>query len=58
MEWLTQNWIWLALAIGMIFMMRRGGAGGCCGGHNVKEAPAKSADGPDRKAGGSAGGCH
>jgi len=35
MEWLSQNWIWLAFAAAMIFMMRRGGAGGaggCCGG--------------------------
>lgn len=35
MEWLSQNWIWLALAIGVVFMMRRGGHGGhggCCGG--------------------------
>lgn len=35
MEWLTQNWIWLALGIGAVLMMRRGahgGHGGCCGG--------------------------
>ena len=35
MEWLTQNWIWLALGIGALLMFRRGGQGGhggCCGG--------------------------
>jgi len=32
MEWLSQNWVWLALTIGIVFMMRRGGHGGCCGG--------------------------
>ena len=32
MEWLAQNWILLALGIGMVVMMRRGGHGGCCGG--------------------------
>ena len=31
MEWLSQNWIWLALGIGAIVMMSRGG--GCCGSH-------------------------
>ena len=30
MEWLSQNWIWLALGVGAVFMMTRGG--GCCGG--------------------------
>ena len=34
MEWLSQNWIWLALGIGAVFMMTRGarGGGGCCSG--------------------------
>jgi len=27
MEWLAQNWIWLALGIGVIFWMSRGGLG-------------------------------
>ena len=35
MEWLSQNWVWLALGIGAIFMMRRGG--GCCGSHGGDE---------------------
>ena len=54
MEWLSQNWIWLALGVGMVLMMRRGGAGGCCGGtHDTVdkrvepgEAKAKSAATP------------
>lgn len=29
MEWLSQNWIWLLLAIGFVFMLKRGGMG--CG---------------------------
>ena len=35
MAWLSHNWIWLALGIGVVFMMSRGGHGGhggCCGG--------------------------
>ena len=32
MEWISQNWLWLALGIGIVVMMRRGGHGGCCGG--------------------------
>lgn len=39
MDWLSQNWIWLALGVGMVLMMRRGGAGGCCGGHDAKAKP-------------------
>ena len=31
MEWLSQNWFWLVFGIGLVLMMRRGGAGGCCG---------------------------
>lgn len=27
MQWLTQNWIWILLAVGFFFMMRRGGCG-------------------------------
>ena len=52
MEWLSQNWIWLALIGGMIWMHRRGGAmGGCCGHSMAHEGPgreskAQSADAP------------
>ena len=43
MEWLTQNWIWLIVIAGMIFMMLRGRhgglMGGCCGGHDMAHEP-------------------
>ena len=32
MQWLSQNAIWILLAVGFLFMARRGGMG-CCGGH-------------------------
>ena len=32
MQWLTQNWIWILLAVGFFFMMRRGGGCGMGGG--------------------------
>ena len=31
-EWLSQNWIWIAFAVGFILLMRRGGIG-CGMGH-------------------------
>ena len=34
MEWLSQNWLWVVLGIGALFVMHRGhqgGHGGCCG---------------------------
>jgi YHS domain-containing protein len=35
MQWLSQNWLWIALGIGaLIFMTRRGGIGGCGFGHS------------------------
>ena len=45
MEWLTQNWIWLVLFVGVIWLLSRsrhgGMMGGCCGGHDmVREGPA------------------
>ena len=34
MEWLAQNWIWIAFVVGMLLLMRRGGmACGMGGGH-------------------------
>lgn len=44
MEWLTQNWIWLALGLGAFIMMRRGGFGHYAGGHGGHEEQ------PDRSA--------
>ncbi len=56
MEWLSQNWIWLALIVGVMLMLSRRGhggmMGGCCGGHDMaREGPAgedkaRSADAP------------
>ncbi len=44
MEWLSQNWIWLALAVGVVVLFSRGrhGAmtGGCCGQHTAHDGPA------------------
>ncbi len=46
MEWLSQNWIWVALGIGAVFMMTRGArGGGCCGGHDQGKSDAP--DTPD-----------
>ena len=50
MEWLSQNWIWLALIAGVMMFLSRGRQGGlmggCCG--MAHEGPAK--DGKDRSA--------
>lgn len=34
MDWISQNWIWIAVAAGLIFFMRRGGLAGCGMGHS------------------------
>ncbi|MDP2240767.1 MAG: hypothetical protein Q8K18_11485 [Burkholderiales bacterium] len=50
MEWLTQNWIWIAALVGVVVFIglsrnshgghgggdSSGGHGGCCGGHGKK----------------------
>ena len=52
MEWLTQNWIWIAVVIGVVaflgfFRSSHGGGngaaghGGCCGGHDKQPPPDK-----------------
>ena len=33
MDWLLQNWVWVALAIGAVWMFSRGGLAGCGMGH-------------------------
>lgn len=33
MQWLTQNWMWIVFAIGILLLMRRGGMGCGMGGH-------------------------
>ena len=45
MEWLSQNWFWLVLIVGVIWLLKRGSRGGlmggCCGGHGMaREGPA------------------
>ena len=54
MEWLSQNWVWIVVAVGVVWLfarMRAGGAmGGCCGGHDMAhEGPheARKAQGTD-----------
>lgn len=52
MEWLAQNWIWLVLFVGVMWLLsrgRHGGAmGGCCAHGVAHEGPA--ADGKARGA--------
>jgi len=52
MEWLTQNWIWVALIVGVIWLLsrsRHGGMMGGCGTHGMAhEGPA--GEGKDRTA--------
>lgn len=37
MDWLSQNWIWIAVAVGVLFFMTRmGGMGGCGMGHSAR----------------------
>lgn len=54
MEWLSQNWIWLAVTGALVFMMRRGG--GCCGGGHDAGHKGPEANGSQPK-GGNTGGC-
>ncbi|OGA43292.1 MAG: hypothetical protein A3G25_12980 [Betaproteobacteria bacterium RIFCSPLOWO2_12_FULL_63_13] len=61
MEWLSQNWIWLAFAALVIYMMRGGAAGGCCGGgHGArdKRTESESSDGKSSGAADCCGGGH
>jgi hypothetical protein len=50
MDWLSQNWIWIALAIGAFLLFRRMGVGGCgmggCGmGHSAGISQRTDSDG-------------
>lgn len=39
MDWLAQNWVWIALAVGAAWMLGRGGLAGCgMGGHGSHAA--------------------
>jgi len=53
MEWLSQNWLWLALIVGVMMLLSRGRhggmTGGCCGmAHEgpAEQGKASSADTP------------
>ena len=52
MGWLTQNWVWIVVAIGLIWMMRRGGMPGCGmghAGHGGGSSPSESGTPPAEK---------
>lgn len=44
MDWLLQNWIWIALAVGAVFFMAR--MGGCGMGHSTGHSHGSSSDNP------------
>lgn len=47
MDWLSQNWIWIALGVGVLFFMTRmGGMGGCGMGHSTGHSHGSSNDNP------------
>jgi hypothetical protein len=39
MEWLTNNWLWVLLGIGFVWLVSRGGGMGCCGGGHSHGTP-------------------
>lgn len=39
MEWLTDNWLWILLGIGFVWLVSRGGGMGCCGGGHTHGTP-------------------
>ena len=46
MEWLSQNWIWIVVAVGVVWVfarMRQGGFMGGCGHDMAHEGPPKDA---------------
>lgn len=46
MEWLSQNWIWIVVAIGGVWLfsrMSRGGMMGGCGHDTAREGPPQDA---------------
>ena len=56
MEWLSQNWIWLVVGIGVVWLLSRGRhgglMGGCCGAHDMaREGPAGNVKGQGVDAG-------
>jgi len=53
MEWITHNWPWILIGIGLVWFMSRGRAGvGCCGGgpsHHTRSEAAEL-EGQDKPA--------
>ncbi|MBS2132156.1 YHS domain-containing protein (plasmid) [Burkholderia thailandensis] len=47
MQWLSQNWIWIALAIGVFFMMRHHGGMGYGMGSRHRHGSHRAYDGGD-----------
>lgn len=47
MDWLGENWFWIAIAIFFIWMHR----GGHCGGHGGHEGHSRDGDGNDEAPG-------
>lgn len=46
MEWLSQNWVWILVAVGVVWLfarMRQGGAMGGCGHDMAHEGPPQEA---------------
>jgi YHS domain-containing protein len=49
MQWLSQNWFWIVIALGVFLMMRRGAAGCGMGGHrHYREDRDPNRAGPSR----------
>lgn len=57
MDWLSQNWSWIAIAVGGFFLMTRMGGslgGGCCGmGQSMNQSPQSSNSPPTDRGTGS-----
>lgn len=58
MEWLTENWLWILLGIGFVWLLSRGGGMGCCGGGHSHEAPKKPKQEGEEKPASTKASCH
>lgn len=60
MEWLTENWFWILLGIGLVWLFFKGRTGmGCCGGgdsHDTQEGEPKKEG--EEQVTSRRGGCH
>lgn len=55
MNWLSQNWIWIALAVGGFFLFTRIGVGGCGMGRSTGTGHGSSDDGAPAERGAGSG---